>query len=461
MPTHNSQIERSISRLNETAYGVDRTNSDDFRRIISDQPGVADLATTFADDAGYDNGSDVASDKWAETVAAGVQFTPDFTFQDIGYFLKDALGQAAVSGSIVPYVHTFTPQSMNVSRQLPTRTYLEKVGGIHIRKASSIGCTQLTISGGKQGRLKVSAQYSGSGRYEDDPAGYTSPVVLQDREWAYSSQAFIRVYKGSQGANQEETATAVGTVSGAGDASVTVTAAGLAGSPIVLNVAVANSDTPSQWAEKVRTALRKHLVISQFFEVVGSGASIGLRARVRAANDGTMNIALATGTATGITAAPTSANTVAGVAGDYQVSKCELETWSLTIDNPLADDGYRACSDYVIPGKPSSGQIRSEMLVGQRKFTFTYGIRLESGDKLRQWMQAGEIVELDISIFGEDSKDSALFLKHTRAMIDSAQEVTDIGGGFVGINASLDLLSNSGAVPFTAVLQNDVPSYAT
>jgi hypothetical protein len=235
----------------------------------------------------------------------------------------------------------------------------------------------------------------------------------------------------------------------------------MAGSPIVVNVAVANSDTPAVWAEKVRVALRKHLVISSFFNINGSGTAIELTARVRAANDAAMNIAIATGTATGITAAPTSANTTAGIAGEYQTYTCELETWQLEINNPPADDGYRACSDYVVAGIPESGQTRSELLVGQRKYTFTFTVRLEANDKLRDWMQAGTEVSLEIPIIGTDARDSSLRLSHTKAKIDSAQEITDGGGGFIGISGSLDLLSNSGVIPFTAELHNDVLSYAS
>lgn len=455
--THESQIERSFSRLNETAYGTDRTNSDDFRRIISSSRELAAIATQFADDAGYDHGSDVPTDKWATTVGAGVNLTPDFNFQDAGYFLKDALGGYAVAGS-GPYVHTFTPQDMNTSRQLPSRTYLEKVGGLYLRKVSSIVPTQLVISGGKMDRLKISARYEGSGRYENNPSGYTSPTVTSDREFGYGSQAFIRLSDNDDGTQQVETATAAGSVSGAGNINVTITAAGMAGSPILVPVAVAGSETAAQWADKVRVALRNHLVISNFFDVYGSSTTIAIRPRVKAANDATMNIAIAAN-GTGVTDAATSANTTAGVAGDYQSYTCDLENWTLTIDLPPADPGYRSCSSYVVDGEPRSGQYRSEFLVGARRIGFAFGARLDSSDKLRDWMQAGTDLTLEIPIVGKDSGNSSLRITHTRALVDSAQE--GIVNGFVGINGSLDLMSNSGSFPLTAVLQNDVVSYAS
>lgn len=117
------------------------------------------------------------------------------------------------------------------------------------------------------------------------------------------------------GTRQVETATAAGTVSADGNASVTLTAAGMAGSPIVLAVPVLTGDTPTIVAGKIRAALLANSVIYNFFYVTGSGANIILTAVIPAANDATMNLAIATGTATGITAAATSTNTTAGVAG--------------------------------------------------------------------------------------------------------------------------------------------------
>lgn len=128
------------------------------------------------------------------------------------------------------------------------------------------------------------------------------------------------------GAAQVETATAAGTISAAGNASVTVTAAGMTGSPKTLLVPVANSDTAATWAGKVRTALAADAAVSALFTVGGTTTAISLTRKptqtftvpggtlgLYAANDATLNIALANGTSTGITAAATSANTTAGV----------------------------------------------------------------------------------------------------------------------------------------------------
>jgi hypothetical protein len=116
-------------------------------------------------------------------------------------------------------------------------------------------------------------------------------------------------------AKQVETATVVATVTGAGDAAVTVTSA-LFDAAAVLAVPVEVDDDSNVVAEAIRAALEVDPVVSAHFDVSGEDAAVVLTAKVAAANDDTLNIAIATGTATGITEAATSANTTAGVAPD-------------------------------------------------------------------------------------------------------------------------------------------------
>jgi len=124
------------------------------------------------------------------------------------------------------------------------------------------------------------------------------------------------------GTAQVETATVVGTIepAGAGNAEVIVTAAGMTGSPKTIPVAVANDDTASDVAGKIRTALIADADVGDpttgFFTVTGADENIILTAKVKAANDATLNISIDNDTCAGLTAAPTSANTTAGVAPD-------------------------------------------------------------------------------------------------------------------------------------------------
>lgn len=119
-----------------------------------------------------------------------------------------------------------------------------------------------------------------------------------------------------RGVKQVITATAVGTVTQNGNLSVTVTTSGMTNSPKAITVAALNGDTPSVWAGKVRTALAADADVTSKWAVSGSGAQVVLTKLVAAANDGTANMALANGTTTGVTGAPNSTNTTAGVAPD-------------------------------------------------------------------------------------------------------------------------------------------------
>lgn len=114
--------------------------------------------------------------------------------------------------------------------------------------------------------------------------------------------------------NQVETATVAGTVTANGNASVVVTAAGMTGSPKTKAVAVVKEDTAEQVAGKIRVALAADTAVTALFTVSGWGAAIILTKITATANDSTLNVSITKGTSTGITAAPTSANTAAGVA---------------------------------------------------------------------------------------------------------------------------------------------------
>jgi hypothetical protein len=115
---------------------------------------------------------------------------------------------------------------------------------------------------------------------------------------------------------QAETATAVGTITGSGNASVVVTAAGMSGTPKTISVAVLENDTAADWADKVRTALAADAAVVALFNVSGATDKIILTRKTPAANDTSLNIALDNGNCTGITTASSSANTTAGVAYD-------------------------------------------------------------------------------------------------------------------------------------------------
>lgn len=122
----------------------------------------------------------------------------------------------------------------------------------------------------------------------------------------------------TSGVLQVETAVVVGTITLAGDAKVTVTAAGMTGSPKDIAVAVALNDTDAQVAAKARVVLAADADVTALFSVGGTGANIALTALQSAANDATLNIAVDNDTCTGLTPDASSNNSTAGVKGDYK-----------------------------------------------------------------------------------------------------------------------------------------------
>jgi hypothetical protein len=120
-------------------------------------------------------------------------------------------------------------------------------------------------------------------------------------------------------AAQVETATAAGTVTTAGNAAVVVKSA-LFGEDETIDVPVALNDDAAAIALAIRTALAANAVVAEHFTVGGADAAIILTAKVAAANDDTLNIAIDDGTgdgaSEGVTTAATSTNTTPGVPPD-------------------------------------------------------------------------------------------------------------------------------------------------
>lgn len=116
------------------------------------------------------------------------------------------------------------------------------------------------------------------------------------------------------GTKQVETATVVGTIGTSGNATFTVTGAGITGSPLAVSVAVLVGDTARDVAAKAVAALNLTAAISTLYLAIAYEDTVILKRKLPAANDATLNIAIANGTCAGLTAAPTSANTTAGVA---------------------------------------------------------------------------------------------------------------------------------------------------
>lgn len=116
------------------------------------------------------------------------------------------------------------------------------------------------------------------------------------------------------GTRQVETATVVGTITAAGNATVVFTSAAVTGSPVTKSVAVLLGDTAAQIATKIAASLTGTAAIAAAFDITSSGATVIATRKVAAANDATLNVSVDNGTCAGLTTAATSANTTAGAA---------------------------------------------------------------------------------------------------------------------------------------------------
>src|SRR5262245_2739177 len=278
-----------VSKRKETSLNTDYTLGTDYLRALSTAPAFVLPQIEFVSDAGKPgNGHEFPTRQCPTYVGhPGFSFTDEINVSYAGRLLMRALGGAVTDtqqGGTAAWKHSCVMLDALVSRQLPSTTMIAEIGGASFR-----------LPGMVVDRYRLEQNRADPPRYSVDLVGtgkFTRPHAV--------------------GVQQVETATAAGTITAAGNATVIVTAANMLGSPVTVSVAVANAHAAATWAQKVRDALTAHLVISRFFIVSGSTTSIVLTARATGPNDPTMNISLDNGTCTGITPALTSANTTAG-----------------------------------------------------------------------------------------------------------------------------------------------------
>lgn len=147
---------------------------------------------------------------------------------------------------------------------------------------------------------------------------------------------------------QVETTDAVGTITTAGSIIVGVSSADVPDGSISLGVPVAENDTPSTWAARVRAVLSSNTTIAGLFDVSGTGASITLTKRpsetytmgaevieMAYADDPTLNISLENDTSVGAIDDLTSNPTTAGVAasGVYIVNS-DVDFEGIALESP-------------------------------------------------------------------------------------------------------------------------------
>jgi hypothetical protein len=129
-------------------------------------------------------------------------------------------------------------------------------------------------------------------------------------DYDQSRYELIRTY-GS--VRQVETLRALGPILNDGTLQLTVTGAGIAGSPLVIPVNVLGGMAAIDWAEQVRLALGENAAITALYDVGGLEELITLTERVPNGNDPTLLMNVSSGTAIMLALPINSVNSVAGV----------------------------------------------------------------------------------------------------------------------------------------------------
>ncbi len=134
----------------------------------------------------------------------------------------------------------------------------------------------------------------------------------------------------ASGVAQVESTPIVGTITGDGNATFTITGAGITGSPVAISVPVLNGDTTTVVAAKAAVVVNANAAVAALYIASSNAASFILTAIKSAADDATLNIAYTNGTCTGLTPDATSDNATAGVLGDFRGADNGTFTYDVT-----------------------------------------------------------------------------------------------------------------------------------
>ena len=167
------------------------------------------------------------------------------------------------------------------------------------------------------------------------------------------------------GVRQVETSTVVcatGAITGSGDLHATMTSALLGGGTEEVDVAVLLGDTTAEVAQKIVAALNLNADFLAHFVATFNGVDVITTAILPAANEAGQNLALAVDDATGMTAAPTSANTFAGIAYTEIADASNFGGPALSVDtvDTTSHDSTGGFEE-VIPTILRTGELRMEI----------------------------------------------------------------------------------------------------
>ena len=141
------------------------------------------------------------------------------------------------------------------------------------------------------------------------------------------------LFKATNGQQQTLSFSAVGPITMSGTLTVTVTAAGMTGSPRAVTVNVLTTDSNTALAEKIAAAINADAdaggATGFTVQYPPIGNLVVAQKKVAAANDATMNIAVADGTATGFVPVVTATQVLPGIAPGGSISD-QITGWFQT-----------------------------------------------------------------------------------------------------------------------------------
>lgn len=182
------------------------------------------------------------------------------------------------------------------------------------------------------------------------------------------------------GTFQVETATVVGTITGDGDATFTITSTGMAGTPLAISVAVLENDTAYDVARKARATIGATAAVTALYHVGGSGAEVVLTRKTAVANVADLNIAYTNDDCTGLTPDATSDNTVVGGLAEAfttiaQVRNITGPGLSLDVEDVTTHDSTGAWEE-VVATILRSGEVSLEIIWDPDTATHDWGVGL-------------------------------------------------------------------------------------
>ena len=356
-PQHEKQTKFWRSRLKETAYGTSPSTGTpaNYKQFVSRGRVLGKLQPNVQDNADYATGHPRPTEQWLSD--HDVTFSRDFDLcaQEIGRDLLDVFGkvvttQPDATNNPTVYQHVFSTMDLSVSRQLPSRSWVEQQGSAINRLFPGVCMAQLAMAGEAQGRLVGSGGWQGSGK-EVEPSGLTG-LDITGLTYFYRSQCTVKFE---------------------------------ASGPVITNMATAPN---------------------------------------------------------------------------------RLNAWRVEILNQLlAEDGYiPGAAAFQETGNADSGEVRSEMLLGDQTFNITANVRLLSNDPLRGYLktQTSLIFTNDILAGVIPGGDGTLNYKLSIKAYKAPFKAIDIGArnGLSSLDLQINPLYDlTAGKDLEVTLINDVASY--